>query len=432
MSARVPNASTFLAVRYLRPKRSFVSVITVVSLLGVAVGVLMMIVVKSVMLGFDADFRKTLLGSEPHLILEGSVADQPAPADWQAVKAGIERHPNAAATAVFAGGMLYASRGEGQAGFPVFGVNREEAAAVLAKVSQHLEQGDLSLAEDTLVLSDFAANRLGVRVGDEITVYDSHAVNRAARSFKEAMNEADAARRRAMHERIGLDSRQVTVAGIYRGETGGFYGYASLATGRRLFGLQENDVSGLLMELREPYEARETGTALAPSPAWKTRTWLDEGEARLAAMRNEQILMTIVLWIIAVVAAFSVMNTTITVTVQKRREIGMLTALGCRTADIVRVFVTQAAVVGGVGVAMGVGLSLLVLGFRNEIREALARLTASQVHAIEGVFLAEIPSQLTWTTVALAAGGSFVMCLVAACLPAWFAARLEPAVALRD
>ena len=69
------NASTFLALRYLRPKRSFVSVITIVSLLGVAVGVLMMVVVKSVMLGFDADFRETLLGAEPHLLLEQKKGD---------------------------------------------------------------------------------------------------------------------------------------------------------------------------------------------------------------------------------------------------------------------------------------------------------------------------------------------------------------------
>jgi lipoprotein-releasing system permease protein len=149
-------------------------------------------------------------------------------------------------------------------------------------------------------------------------------------------------------------------------------------------------------------------------------------------MRNEQIMMTIILWIIALVAAFSVMNTTITVTMQKRREIGVLNALGCRTGDIVRIFVVKAAVIGGVGVVLGVVASLLVLWLRNDIREWIAELTASQVHAIEGVFLSEIPARVTMVDVALAAGGSLVLCLVAAFIPAWVAARLEPAVALRD
>ena len=79
----------------------------------------------------------------------------------------------------------------------------------------------------------------------------------------------------------------------------------------------------------------------------------------------------------------------------------------------------------------GVG-SLLVLWLRNDLRALIARVTSSQVDAIEGVFLAEIPAQLSWLNVGLAAGGSFALCLVAGFLPAWFAARLDPAVALRD
>ncbi len=421
------NAATFLALRYLRPKRSFVSVITIISLLGVAVGVLMMIVVKSVMLGFDADFRETLLGAEPHLLIEREGRDE----DWQAVLKSAQGYDGAVSAAAYAGGVLYAKFGEGQAGFPVLGLDPAVAAAQVAKVRRHLLEGDLDLLDGTVVLSDFAARALGVTVGDEIIVYESTAVNRAAQQFKVAMDETDAEKRKVLHRQIGLDSRKLRVAGIYRGESGGFNGYTSLKTGQALFHLGDA-VSGVAVELLAPYDAAEVGQALLPASGWRIKTWLDDGEARLAAMRNEQIMMTIILWIIAVVAAFSVMNTTITVTTQKRKEIGVLTALGCRTGDIVRIFVTKAAIIGGVGVIMGVSLSLLVLWLRNDIRAVIARLTASQVHAIEGVFLSEIPAQISWMNVALATGGSFVLCLLAALLPAWFAARLEPAVALRD
>jgi lipoprotein-releasing system permease protein len=423
-----PNASTFLALRYLRPKRSFVSVITIISLLGVAVGVLMMIVVKSVMLGFDADFRETLLGAEPHLLLEKAEAA----GDWEGMLMRAQQEAAAVSAAAYAGGILYAKFGEGQAGFPVFGLDPKAASAQVEKLRQHLDQGSLDLADGTVVVSDFAARQLGAALGDEITVYESAAVNRAAQQFKVAMNEVDAKKKEALHRQISLNSQKVRLAGIYRGESGGFYAYTSLKTGQTLFRLGEG-VSGIAVELKTPYEALEIGERLAPEGSgWKVKTWLDEGEARLAAMRNEQIMMTIILWIIAVVAAFSVMNTTITVTTQKRKEIGVLTALGCRPMDIVRIFVTKAAIIGGVGVVMGVSLSLLVLWLRNDIRGVIASLTSSQVHAIEGVFLAEIPAQISLANVLLATGGSFVMCLVAAFLPAWFAARLDPAVALRD
>lgn len=422
------NASTFLALRYLRPKRSFVSVITIISLLGVAVGVLMMVVVKSVMLGFDAEFRETLLGAEPHLLLE----QKESAGDWRGVMGAARANDGVVTATGYAGGVLYARLGGGQAGFPVLGLDPGEAGAQLAKVEKHLVEGTLELEDGTVVINDFAARQLGAKLGDEISVYESGAVNRAARQFKAAMNEADEEKRRQMRRGIGLDERKLRVAGIYAGELGGFNAYVSLRTGRELFHLGEEGVSGVAIELAEPYEAKGTGAGLLPAAGWEMRTWLDEGEARLAAMRNEQIMMTIILWIIAVVAAFSVMNTTITVTTQKRREIGVLTALGCRTRDIVRIFVTKAAIIGGMGVAAGVVCSLLVLWLRNDLREMIARLTSSQVHAIEGVFLAEIPARLSWMNVGLAAGGSFVLCLVAGFLPAWFAARLDPAVALRD
>lgn len=421
------SASTFLALRYLRPKRSFVSVITIISLLGVAVGVLMMVVVKSVMLGFDADFRETLLGAEPHLLLEQKEGD----GGWKEVVEAARKHAQVETATGYAGGILYARLGESQGGFPVLGFDPAEAKAQLAKVEKHLVEGELELALGTVVLSDYAVQQLGAKLGDEISVYESTAVNRAARQFKAAMNETDEVKQKAMRRDIGLDVQKLRVAGIYRGETGGLNGYVGLRTGQELFHLGDR-VTGVAIEVTAPYEARAIGEALRPNEGWESKTWIDKGESRLAAMRNEQIMMTVILWIIAVVAAFAVMNTTITVTMQKRREIGVLTALGCRTWDIIRIFVIKAAIIGGAGVVTGVVGSLLVLWLRNDLRSLIARVTSSQVEAIEGVFLAEIPAQLSWLNVGLAAGGSFVLCLVAGFLPAWFAARLDPAVALRD
>jgi lipoprotein-releasing system permease protein len=350
---------------------------------------------------------------------------------WKEVVEAAKKHPQVATATGYAGGVLYARLGESQGGFPVLGLDPAEAKAQLAKIEKHMVEGELVLAADTVVISDYVAQQLGARLGDELSVYESTAVNRAARQFKAAMNETDEAKKKEMRRGIGLDVQKLKVAGIYRGETGGLNGYVGLKTGQALFHLGEG-VTGVAIEVTEPYEARAIGEALYPGEGWESKTWIDKGESRLAAMRNEQIMMTVILWIIAVVAAFAVMNTTITVTMQKRREIGVLTALGCRTWDIIRIFVIKAAIIGGAGVVTGVVGSLLVLWLRNDLRALIARVTSSQVDAIEGVFLAEIPAQLSWLNVGLAAGGSFALCLVAGFLPAWFAARLDPAVALRD
>ncbi len=425
MPARAP---LFLAFRYLRPRRSFVSVITVISVLGIAVGVLMMVVVRAVMLGFEADFRATLMGAEPHVLLAAG-AQAPAEPDWRAVLERVRSLPETVSAAPYAGGMLYLAAGDRQTGAQTFGLDPVGAQPVLAKLARHLLGGDLKLAPGTIVLPDYQAGELGVDVGDEISVYAGSNV----REYSRANEEADEGRRRAILEAIRLNPQTLKVAGILRSETGGYNAYVSLETGRRLFRLEGQAVSGLAVELAEPEVATAFRDLLQPSlSGWQWTLWTDAGEARLAAMRNEQTMMQFVLSIIALVAAFSVMNTTITVTTQKRREIGVLAALGCRRGQILGIFLNQAGVVGLLGTGLGLGGSLLVLWLRDDLRALLAAATGGQVHAVEGVFLSTIPALLRPGDVAVTCLTSLGLCLLAGLIPAWFAARVDPAVALRD
>jgi lipoprotein-releasing system permease protein len=429
MPARAP---LFLALRYLRPRRSFLSVITLISVLGVAVGVLMMVVVRAVMLGFEADFRATLMGAEPHVLL--AAGDKtPAGPDWQAVLERVRRESGTVSAAPYAGGMLYLAAGDRQTGAQTFGLEIAAAQPVLAKLARHLLDGDLDLKPGTVVLPDYQAAELGVGVGDEISVYAGNNVNAAVRDYSRANEEADAARRRAILEAIRLNPQPLVVAGILRSETGGYNAYVDLDTGRRLFSLGDGAVTGLAVELTRPEAAEDYRDRLQPQlPGWEFTLWTDAGEARLAAMHNEQVMMQFVLSIIALVAAFSVMNTTITVTTQKRREIGVLAALGCRRGQILGIFLNQAGVVGLLGTGLGLGGSLLVLWLRDDLRALLAVVTGGQVHAVEGVFLSTIPALVRPWDVALTCLTSFGLCLLAGLIPAWFAARVDPAVALRD
>jgi lipoprotein-releasing system permease protein len=431
------SATLFLALRYLRPKRTFVSVITLISILGIAVGVLMMIVVRSVMQGFEVDFRNALIAAEPHVIFApGEESDEASsPPDWQKLVATARAQSGVLAATPFAGGVIYVEHEPYQTAAHVFGLKPDEARPRLEKLKPHLLEGSLDLPEGTLVISDYTSADLGIGVGDEVNVYPSDDVIDIAHRYRAAADQRDEEKKTQALKQIKLDPMKLRVSGIIRGDTGGGYGYASLATGQKIFHLGDG-VSGVAVELAEPRDAASFAEAVKDAGAipagWKTQLWLDAGEARLAAMENEQIMMQLVLLIIAAVAAFSVMNTTITVTTQKRREIGVLTAVGARPGMVVSIFVLQAAIVGVIGTALGLIGSFLVLTFRNDIRAAISMIGGGEVHAVDGVFLATIPAHVEPRDVIFTCCISIALSLFAAVVPAFFASRLDPAAALRD
>ncbi len=423
------NAALFLALRYLRPRRSFVSVITIISILGVAVGVLMMIVVRAVMMGFEVDFRESLMGARPHILLtQEPGGDHGKP--WPDALTASRQNPAVKSSAPYAGGLLYLAKDDYQTAAQTLGLPPEDAPKHLRKIFPRLLSGSLDLKDDSLVLSRRHAADLGVHVGDEISVYAAQNINHAVRQYSDANEQDDEGARKAILKQISLHPQKLRVAGILNEELAGYIAYTSLSTGQKLFQLKDQ-VTGIAIELHQPSEASASATSLA-APGWKAELWSDEDSARLAAMQNEQSMMQFVLSIIALVAAFSVMNTTITVTTQKRREIGVIAAIGGRREQIIQVFIFQAAFVGLIGTLIGLGSSLLVLWLRHDLREWLAMLTGGQVHAVEGVFLSSIPAHLQASDVILTCTVSVLLCLVAGFIPAWFAARVEPAAALRD
>ncbi|HYF36849.1 MAG TPA: ABC transporter permease, partial [Prosthecobacter sp.] len=243
------RAPLFLALRYLRPKRSFVSVITMISILGVMVGVLMMVVVWSVMSGFEVEFRRTLMGAEPHvLITKPAQAQDGTP--WREVLAAARKEPDTTSVLPIANGILYIANGEAQTALPVIGLAPEDGGTYLNKLHKHLLTGSLRLADGTLVISDVQAREIGVDVGDEISVYPAQNVNEMVRKFRAANDEEDAAKKKAAYQQIKLHPRKLTVAAILQSETGGYYGYLSLKTGQEAFGLGE-EVSGISIELKD-------------------------------------------------------------------------------------------------------------------------------------------------------------------------------------
>jgi len=426
----IKNAALFLAIRYLRPQRSFVSVITVISILGVAVGVLMMIVVRAVMMGFEVDFRETLMGAKPHILFSQEAGSDSKP--WPEALKIVRDSGMTISSTPYAGGVLYLANGDLQTGTQVLGISQDDAVNHLRKIRPHLIEGVLDLQDGTIVLADQQVQDLGLHLGDMVSVYASQNVNDAVRKYSQANEEEDKAKKKVIQDQIRLNAQKLKLAGILRSSTAGYIGYTSLQTGQSLFQLNQN-VTGLAVELADPAKASDVSRNLTRKlGGWRAVLWSDDDNARLAAMGNEQTMMQFVLSIIALVAAFSVMNTTITITTQKRREIGVIAAIGAVPGQIVHVFLLQAVIVGVLGTGLGLAGSLLVLWLRNDLRDLITLITGGQVHAVEGVFLSSIPAYLQTWDVAVTCTTSILLCIVAGLLPAWFAARIDPAVALRD
>jgi lipoprotein-releasing system permease protein len=160
-------------------------------------------------------------------------------------------------------------------------------------------------------------------------------------------------------------------------------------------------------------------------------SWMDMNKQIFDAIRMERQVMFFILMFIILVAAFGIMNTLITVTVQKTREIGVMKALGARTNQIVGVFLAQGMVVGVFGTLIGLGLGISLTQYRNEANHFLSRALGVEVFPASVYQFSEIPAEIVASDVAIICLSAFVICSVAALIPAWFAAKLDPVKALR-
>jgi lipoprotein-releasing system permease protein len=254
-------------------------------------------------------------------------------------------------------------------------------------------------------------------------------------SLEALEEEKDEAVKDAAYEEAYVIGSDLTVVGLLRGDTAGERGYVPLHLAQELFGLEDR-VSAINLELADAEAAPLVAQALERSeqlpPDWYPGTWVDGSAYQLQSVENQQSLLYFLLLFIVLVAASCVMNTTITVTVQKRREIGILTALGSRRGQVVGIFLTQALVVAVMGIGLGVALGAVVLAWRNDARAWIAELTGKDFFPQDIYFLSSIPSQMVAADLVSICGMALVLCVLAALIPAWVAARVDPAVALRD
>lgn len=421
--------SLFLALRYLKPKRTFVSIITLVSILGVTLGIAVLIIVISVMTGFDQELRNKVLGFDAHLLVTSNEVIR----DWRDVDAGLHTNPQVVATAPFVQGPVIVEFNGRRLAPKIRGIeiDREEK---VTEIRSAVKWGELDLDGDKTVIGRELANQLGVGIGDQVIIYSPGNVSELIEELNKAKEKTEGAKSIEELREMILPA-ELTVTGIF--ESGRFvydseFLLVPLHVAQELYGLGD-DLHGITIRTLDPYQAENLKLQLAASvpPPYQILTWIDLNKQLFDAIRLERNVMFFLLLFIVVVAAFGIMNTLITVTVQKTREIGIMKALGASTSQIVWVFLAQGMVVGVFGNITGLAVGLALVRWRNEFKDWLANALGIEIFP-KGIYqFSELPAVSDPHDIAIICVSAFVICSLAALIPAYSAARLDPVKALR-
>lgn len=538
------NFSRFLAFRYLKPKRTSVSIITLLCVTGVALGVWIMLVVLSVMQGFEKRTKELLLGFEYHVFIEQkpSAASPAYPlSGWRGLLDQLKATPGVKAASPIVEGMVLADANGMRSGQRMRGIT-EDDDHVRAEIE--LTEGSFDGADPSvqpMVVSDLMLEGLGLSLGDTVDVYSQAHFDKVLAALEDVENPAMGAKygeqlkkvvndlkatseavesddgrklsipretvnsalgslsgileaerhqatermqvRQAMNflsrnGALGEDDRvtyfaedlnfnlvplldiaerpveseeqkeaasdrlrelvlpkQLTVTGTFKQppHVNAPTMLMPLYLAQELYSFSDDDVvHSLGVRIEDAYEADEFAKQLqAQLPeGFAASSWITRNRDVFFALANERRMMYFALACVMVVASFCIMVTMITVTVEKRQEMGVMKALGATVSQIVAVFAVQGILVGLVGALSGLSLALLTLRFRDQVQSALGYVGMDpfprHVYGLERIPAHVEPMSLLWIGL-----GAFILSTLASLPPAWSVARLDPAKALR-
>jgi lipoprotein-releasing system permease protein len=355
--------------------------------------------------------------------------------DWRALKTKIDNTPGVVATAPYIQGPVIVEFQNRRVAPLIRGVDPVEEEKVIP-LRKFIKYGNLNLEGDSTVLGIELARKLQANVGDKITVYSPGNLGQILDGIKKLENAKGDEEKKAIDQlREVILPKELTITGIF--ETGHYlhdseYLLVPVYVGQELYGLQDG-LHGITVRTDNPYGAERVKQAIEQflQPPEYAQTWIDMNHQFFEAVRLERSVMFFLLFFIVVVAAFGIMSTLITVTVQKRREIGIMKALGANIAQVIWVFLGQGTVVGLFGTLTGLGLGMTLIRYRNEFSQWLATTLHIEVFPREVYQFSAIPAEIIPRDVAIICISAFFICSIAALIPAYFAARLDPVKALR-
>ena len=406
----------YIGLRYTRAKRRnhFISFISLISMLGIALGVMALITVLSVMNGFEKELRLRILGVVSHVTVS---AGQAGLQDWRGIMATVDGAQDVigAAPYIHAEGML--SHDAAVAGTIIRGILPQDERQVsnLAAKMRLGKLADLETGRFGIILGKDLALALGVSVGDKVTLITPQ----------------------ASVTPVGVLPRlkRFTVIGVFEV---GMYEYDSalalihLEDAARLFRMGDR-VSGVRLRLDDMFKAPQVARRLARAlpPGYRVNDWTRQHVNFFRAVRMEKTVMFIILLLIVAVAAFNLVSTLVMMVTDKHSDIAILRTLGTSPASIMMIFIVQGGIIGVVGTLLGMIGGVALAQNIDTVVPAIEHLFHIRFLAPDVYYISELPSDMRWGDVFRIGAIALTLCLMATLYPAWRAARMQPAEALR-
>ncbi|MDV9034185.1 lipoprotein-releasing ABC transporter permease subunit [Pseudomonas sp. RAC1] len=405
----------FIGARYTRAKRRnhFISFISMTSMIGLSLGVLAMIVVLSVMNGFQREMSSRVLGLVPHASILGI---QPLD-DWRSVATAALKNPAVVAAAPLTEmeGML-SYKGAMQP-IQVSGIDPAEEGQV-SIVGEHIVQGSLQALQPGdygVVLGELTARRFRLNTGDKVTLIVPE-VSSAPGGITPRM-------------------QRLTVVGIFKvgAELDGSQAYIHIADAGQMQRWAPDQVQGVRLKLHDLYAAPQVSKAIATrlGTAYRADDWSHTQGSLFSAMKMEKTMIGLLLLMIIAVAAFNIIATLVMVVNDKGADIAILRTLGATPAQIMGTFMVQGSLIGIVGTLIGGVLGVIGALNVSAIVGWLERTSGQHIFTSDLYFISSLPSQLQWGDVAIICSAGLVMSFLATLYPAYRASQIEPAMALR-
>ena len=406
----------FIGLRYTRAKRRnhFISFISLISMIGITLGVVVLITVLSVMNGFHKEVRERILGMASHADirpLEGGMMN------WQESLDQARKHPEVVGAAPFVEAQAMLSVGREVSGALIRGVMPERETDVV-EVADKMKQGsldDLKPGAYNIVLGAELAHALGVWVGDKVTLLVPQITVTP----------------------IGAMPRmkRFTVSGIFEvgmGEYDRGVAMVHISDGAKLMRLGEA-VTGVRLKLVDLFRARQVSFDLAGQfgGLYRVLNWTDYHRNFFAALETEKRMMGLLLFFIVVIAAFNIVATLVMVVIDKQSDIAILKTFGASPGQIMQIFIVQGSLIGFVGTLLGlIGGVALALNVEKVV-DGIESWFGVQFIDPSIYYISKLPSDLQWADVAMVGVGAFAWSLLMTLYPAWQAYRVQPAEALR-
>lgn len=399
-------------MKYLLAKRkqTFISIITIISIAGVTVGVTALIIVLSVMSGFEKELKDRILGATAHVhvtSLDGSIAD-PFP-----LAGRIREVPGVTGASPYVFSQMMISSGAASSGGVLRGVDIGTVGDV-TRLPRDIRLGSIEAlrrktpaAMPGAILGRELAGNLGVTVGDVVEILVPGGNVTPLGTFP-----------RVLRVRVG----GIFESGMY--EYDATFAYISLEEAGRLLGI-EGRSTGIEVKVSDIYAAGETAARIRSDlgyPYW-AKDWMQSNRNLFSALKLEKTVMFIILVLIVMVAAFNIISTLIMVVMEKTRDIAVLMTMGATRRTIRRVFALEGLLIGVAGTALG---TVLGVGLCDILRRYQFIRLPSDVY-----YISTLPVLLDPSNILLVSGSSVLICFLATLYPAVQAARIEPAEAIR-